>query len=543
MKQEMSLSEMTVHEKICQTMVLNAFLVGELGRFGNPAEKIAECGGMENFLREYPIGGLFVGSEVISTDEADESETSRSIRSFFKACPYPLLFVSDLENGCGCMFKSLTEFPHMMALGACNDEALAYDYGRATALEARSVGIRWTFSPVADLNTNRFNPITNNRCIGDDPVKAARLLKAVVRGMQDGGLAAAAKHFPGDGDDYRDQHLVTTANGLPFDKWKQYHGGVFQQLIDDGLMSVMTGHIALPSYQQQKINGRFPPATLSHELTTGLLKKAMGFDGVVVTDALLMGGYLGWYERTQAQVESFIAGADMVLWPTFDYIEGMKVALESGALSMERLDDAVERIMRMKKRLGLFACEDPIIPMTQEDRAFVQEACRRTAEKSITLVQNRTGRIPLNAASDKRILMVGIMQDDAAYEKIELLREEIAARGVQVDMQRNILFDELEEKEKQYDRIVYVLYTRPHIPKGPLNFMGSAADSIWAALSSGAEKSIVVSLGSPYFAYEYFEGAEVMINAYSNSKATMCACAAALFGEIPFEGESPVSLR
>src|SRR5690606_33233501 len=159
---------------------------------------------------------------------------------------------------------------------------------------------------------------TNIRAVSDRADLATRLLRQVVRGMQDNGLAATAKHFPGDGVDYRDQHLVTTRNSLSAEEWLAQHGAVFQALIDDGVYSIMTVHIVPPAFQTPEPDGRYLPCTLSYELTTELLKNKLGFEGVVVSDALIMGGYLGWYERTRADLECFKAGTDMLLWPTMD---------------------------------------------------------------------------------------------------------------------------------------------------------------------------------------------------------------------------------
>ena len=149
--------------------------------------------------------------------------------------------------------------------------------------------------PVADLNINPFNPIINIRSISDDPDKAIRLLSQQIKELQQHGVAATIKHFSGDGVDYRDQHLTTTTNSLSLTEWKRYHGKVFRALIDSGIACIMPGHINLPAYQKVKLNGFYPPATLSKELLTNVLKKEMGFKGVIVSDAIVMGGFRGWY--------------------------------------------------------------------------------------------------------------------------------------------------------------------------------------------------------------------------------------------------------
>src|SRR5690606_16334650 len=146
----------------------------------------------------------------------------------------------------------------------------------------------------------------------------------------------------------RDQHLVTTCNSLPWEEWMATYGAIFRAIIDSGVASIMTGHITLPAYQKERMDGGYLPATLSYELTTSLLKEQLGFQGVVVSDALIMGGFSGWYEPTRAELECFKAGTDVLLWPSLDYFDNMEKAIERGEISMERLDDAVSRVWAMK---------------------------------------------------------------------------------------------------------------------------------------------------------------------------------------------------
>ncbi len=322
------------------------------------------------------VGGAFFGGQIITeADEAGLDELRKIVKELVDKSDIPPLVTSDFENGCGSMIKGLTELPYMMGLGATNDEKLAYDYGKVTAIEARSIGANWTFSPVSDLNLNKRNPLINVRGLTDNADFGIKLLSEVVKGMQDGGIAACAKHFPGDGVDYRDQHLVTTSNTLSYEEWKQTSGKVFRALIDNGVYTVMAGHISLPSYQKER-DGEFgmaPPATLSRELITDLLKGELGFEGVVVTDALGMKGFYTWCEtREEAEIEAFRCGCDMLLWPSPNYVENMKNAIERGYVSMERLDDAVGRILSLKEKLGLFdENQEKFHIITEDEKKFI----------------------------------------------------------------------------------------------------------------------------------------------------------------------------
>lgn len=530
------LKDLTLREKIGQTVVLLS---------GRTKEK-ALAGSLEEFLARYPVGGFFVGAEIIKDVMSSNgfAQVKEATEEYKAATRIPLIFASDLENGCGSMIPGLTKLPFPMALGAANDEQLAYDYGKATALEGRLAGVNWTFSPVADLNANRFNPITAIRAISDKPERAIPLLKALVRGLQDHGIAATAKHFPGDGCDYRDQHLTTTRNPLSEQEWLRQHGAVFQALVDDGLMSVMTGHIALPSFQRETEPGRrYLPATLSRELTDELLKRRMGFGGVVVSDALIMGGYLKWFERDAAYLKSMQAGTDMMLWPELSYFDVMERAVESGELPIGRLDDAVSRILEMKRKLGLLGAgtaERPNPPSMEASNAFATRVSIEVAERSLTLVRDERGLLPLAESKPNNVLVVGITSADSDYNDLDTFRQAFQERGIEATLRRNIWYEELVAIEGNYDLIVYAPIVRHHRPMGPLAFFGDQASSCWSALTAGREKSVVVSFGSPYVIEDYFDMAATAINAYSNVPSTHRAVVRALLGEIPFAGRSPV---
>lgn len=488
------------------------------------------------------IGAAFFFGEIIT--EADEMglESARNtLAQYIDNAKIPMLITSDFENGCGSMLKGLTPLPYLMSLGAANNEEIAYNYGKATALEALSVGANWTLSPVSDLNLNPRNPLVNVRGIGDDPELASRLLKQVVRGMQENGLAACAKHFPGDGLDYRDQHLVTTNNTLNMDEWKKLSGKVFQELIDDGVYSIMAGHITLPSYQKEVFeNGMNLPATLSYELITNLLKKEMGFDGVVVTDALGMGGFNGWYKtKSIAQVESFKAGCDMMLWPTESYVDDMVEAVENGYISMERLDDAVNRILTMKEKLGLFDKDNHAIKLTSEERAFVKKTQVETAENSVTLIRDDANLFPLSNDKIKKISVVPITHYEPALEEAKLLCKRLTERGFEVDYKNEGM--EFEEFEK-YDLILYALFSRPWRPMCFVDFHTTEAMKIMRSIQCGVDKTMVVSFGSPYFGEQHFERALTYVNAYSMLSPSVEAFVKAAMGDIPFTDYSPVKL-
>jgi beta-N-acetylhexosaminidase len=515
------LSGLSLREKILQTAVIRI----------NPKQFISE-----------KVGGAFFFGEIITdADTTSLDNARRVIEQYADNADIPLLVTSDFENGCGSMLKGLTPFPYLMNLGAANNETLAYDYGRATAFEARSVGANWSLSPVCDLNINPRNPLINVRGISDDPKLAARLLCKVIKGMQDGGIGACAKHFPGDGVDWRDQHITTTHNSLSFAEWKKSSGKVFEQVIKQGVMSVMTGHITLPAYQQIKNPDGFNyPATLSYELTTKLLKGEMCFDGVVVSDALNMGGCAGYYNsKERMEIESFKSGTDMMLWPTENYVKNMEDAINNGYISMERLDDAVSRILKMKEKLGLFNKKSLFEPLTDETERYVKDTQRKVAEASVTKIKDNSNILPIGK-NVKKIMVVPIANYTPALQEAQLLCEELKSRGYEVTYANKWPIDYSDAN--QYDLIICALFSRPFRPIGFLDFHSEEAWKISGINMFDKNKTVVASFGSPYFGNQYFERNSTYINAYSMLSPSVKAFVKALCGEIDFGSFSPVKL-
>lgn len=498
-----------------------------------------------------PGAAFFFGQIITEADEAGLEELRAYVKEFQDGCDIMPLITSDFENGCGSMVKGLTPLPYMMGLGASGDEQLAYDYGRVTALEARSIGANWTFSPICDLNMNRRNPLVNNRAMTDDEDLACRLLPQVIRGMQENGLTACAKHFPGDGVDYRDQHITTTENALCMDDWHKTFGAVYKSLIDAGVQTIMAGHIALPDYPQQ-LSERFGmalPATLNKDLITGLLKQELGFTGVVVTDALNMGGFHGWFDtHEQAEIEAFKAGCDMLLWPSANYADNLEKALLSGEVSMDRLDDAVERILRVKKDAGLLSDDyQRFYEITEQDREFIDRVQRECAEKSITLVRDRAEHFPLKPQKTKNIGIVVIAEHEPAKADAHALKTEFERRGFNVTYFDG---DKLDAKDRAVlysdnDVVLYALFSRPFRPIGFLDYTRNQAWTLAGAFvcDNAIDKNVFVSFGSPYFGDQYVDRAQTYVNAYSMLECSVSGFVRAACGEISFQGTSPVKIR
>lgn len=510
-------------------------------------------GSLPEFFKRYPVSGFFMGWKLWDGVERDQylHHIRTSCVEYQQASELPLIFQEDYESGVN--LPGMTSFPNEMALGAADSPRLAYQYGEVVAKESRSVGVRWVLHPVADLNMNPFNPVTNTRSVSDDPDRAIRLLSQQIRGLQDNGVAATIKHFPGDGVDYRDQHLLTTCNSLPFEVWERYHGKVFKALIDSGVMSIMPGHITLPGYQKEKLNEQYLPATLSKELLTDLLKEKLGFKGVVVSDAMVMGGFRAWYDnQLEGEIRSFLAGVDVLLWPSYEFMDSLEARINRNEIPMERLDDAVSRVWAFKKRLGLMDKQRKIImPMTADEKLNALQVSEQICAKAITLVRDRTNALPLDVRKDRKILVVGVTPlsrkgGEGSLNRLRSFADLLREQGFQVDFQHNLLYETQgwnESVTSHYDRILCLVDRHMHAPYGPLQFWDDEAQSVWGINAMPKEKLIVVSLGSPYLIPEYFERVNTCINAYSNSVVMHKALLTVLLGKQPITGQSPVKLE
>ncbi len=534
--------QLTLREKIGQTVVLSS----DLAR-----EKALGNGSLTAFFARYPAGGVFLGSWKFEQfdEQRRAQEVAQQAAQYHAASRIPLFVQDDYEQGPGASLPGRTHLPLLMALGAANNTDLAREYGTVLAQETRSLGLNWLLNPVADLNQNFLNPVVNTRSVSDQPERALRLLSAQVQAMQATGLIATIKHFPGDGVDFRDQHLVTSVNSLSEADWRASYGKVFQGLIAAGAPSVMIGHITLPFYQKQRIAGRLPPATLSAEVVTALLKGEMGFRGVVISDALNMAGLQGYFPSAQeTQIQAFKAGIDLMLWPSLEYFDELERRIASGDVPMQRLDDAVARIWALKHRYGLLKLPAPALPTWgPSEQAQGQAVADRVAQASITLVRDRLRQLPLRADKGRKLLLVLVAPKAlvAGIErKLGVLHQALQQRGFEVDVRQHLSYYETDlASVSHYDQVLFVFDRHTHAPMGSLQLYETEALTAWSATTLAGPRVLSISLGDPYVHDVLLPMVDCAINAYSDSPASQRALARALTGEIPFQGDSPVDLQ
>lgn len=454
---------------------------------------------------------------------------------------YPMFYATDAFAGQA--FKGLSESVRRgLNLGAANSEELSFELGRATAREHRLAGCNWVWSPVVDLYPRESAGIC--RVFANTPELLEKLSNAFIKGMQSENVAACIKHFPGsDGIEKRDAHIVTAVMRCTFEEWEKRQGKTFQTGIDAGVYSVMTGAKAFPSVDTTMKNGRYVPTSLSKVMVTDILKGKMGFKGVVITDDVTMGGYTSFYGHDDLYVELLKAGNDVLLGVGIDALDIVEKGVKDGRLSEERIDDACRRILDLKEKLGLFDESKENDDTLEEVKKDTQEVLNKIAEKSITLLRDRIGMVPVSKEKIKRVTIITYTHYDKTITELEAMKASFEKRGAKVVLRDRLeTFTDAKNVSDESDLIVYAGYLDHHKPKGAPSFYGDVFWSLRYAFTEGVEKSVGVSLGIPYIHYNFMDDALVFANLYSTSAEIQEAFVAALYGEKKFEGVSPVDM-
>lgn len=531
--------ELSVREKIGQVVCL---------RYNREQIMSEGKNSTETFLQKYPVGSFFLANWDLQNYTAErtlDQVYKDIVTELSKVSRYPLLLAEDFETGLGASIPGFTSLTREMGLGATGSEQYAKWFGEIIATEARSIGINWLLHPVADLNVNPFNHLTNIRATGDNPFLAKKLLLSQVNAMQNLGVAATAKHFPGDGQDYINQHFSTSQMGLSQEDWQQQHGLVFKSLIDRGVMTIMPGHITFPDYQQEQLNGDYLPATLSHELMTVLLKTQLGFQGVIVSDALNMAGIYGYYEnQLETEIESFKAGTDILLWPSLAFMDTLEARILRGEIAMSRLDDAVSRVWNLKHNLGLFGEKhQTFIPLSTEEKQLNQNRAAEIAQHALTLISNKNQVLPLNTQSTQKILLIQVSTEERP-DLLNPLKNQLEKKNCTVEIIQNLSYFEneglLEQLNNQYDAFIFAFTDSPGDPWGSLSPRGEQALTMWTANKLPHEKVISIGFGDPYLNLLSMPKVWCRINCYSTDENTQRMLANALTGEFEMTGVSPV---
>lgn len=470
---------------------------------------------------------------------APSEEIRENFSRLDEVAPVPILKAANLEEGGAGGISDGTLFGWPMTVGATNEEAMVEKFAKVCAAEGRSVGINWTFSPVSDLDINPLNPITNVRSYGTDLNRVMRFTEKFAETVQKYGVAACAKHFPGDGVDFRDHHLHPSYNSLSAEEWYESYGKIYQNMIANGLLSVMAGHIVQPAVEMKKNPGlSFAdclPGSLSPELLTGVLREEFGFNGVITTDATIMGGFCMAMERRKAIPAAIMAGCDMLVFST-DFEEDYQYlldALKEGALTNERLEEAVTRILALKAKMCFGEYELPEI--------HAKEWQRECADKAVTLVKDRQQIFPVTASRYPKIRLILLGEDEMEGGSItESATRYLEKEGFAVECYQPFS-DELHGTGNlPLDCLTIYLanyQTRSNQTTVRLRWCEKHALDIPRFVNE--ESSVFVSLSNPYHLQD-IPRVRTYINGYSATASILEAVLEKILGKSEFKGKSPV---
>ena len=529
-----TLKRMTIEEKVGQ-MVACRFTAD----FRNADS--ATLRELESLVSDSKIGGLVLFAP------ARVYETAELTNAFQKLAKVPLLMASDFERGAANRVTNATLFPPFMALGATGSEDLAYAMGKVTALEGRAMGIHVTYAPVVDVNINPDNPIINTRSIGADPALVSRLADAFIRGVQDNGMIATAKHFPGHGDTSQDSHSLMPTITADLERLEKVELLPFKSAVDAGVKAVMTAHLAVPALDSTP----GMPATLSAPILTGLLRQKMGFKGLIVTDALEMAGVTNAFSTEEASLRAVLAGADQLLLPPepAKVIAYLSAAVRDGRIPMARIDASARRILEAKASLGLernrFVRIDALSRLVAP-RANLDQAARML-ESSATLVKNEGGVLPLSPGAGE-LVVLSLSSDLGDYFAGQVFVSAMRARFpgaaafyADADTGQDRL-DDAFAKASSAGTVVLALFSRLSDRKGSVDLEPKHIELIRKLRAlPGGPKIVAVSFGSPYV-LRHFPDIDAYLCLYKDDPETQSTAARALVGEVDVTGKLPVSI-
>ena len=528
-----TLSRMTLEEKVGQ------MIGGQYnGRFFNRDSKTIQD--LVDLVVNKKIGCLIAFA-------GEVYETAHLANFLQEKARIPLLVAADFEWGAAMRIDGTTLFPPFMALGAADSEDLAYEMGRITAVEGRAMGIHMAYAPVVDVNINPDNPVISARSLGERPESVGRLAAAFIRGLQKNGMIATAKHFPGHGDTAVDSHNLMPAINADISRLEQVELYPFTEAIKAGVEAVMTAHLYVPALDPTP----GLPATLSSPILTDLLRKKMGFKGLIVTDAMTMGGVTTAFSAEEAALKAVQAGIDMILLPADlpGVIDALVRAVKDGEIPESRIDASARRILELKARLGLPQnrfVDVNLLPQLIASRQHIEQAAR-TFEKSVTLVKNERNVLPLSPeipADKVAILALSSDNDDyfAGQTFVRELRKRkpgLSAFCADANTGQEFI-QEAKAKALGADLIVLALFSSLRSGKGSVDLLPRHVDLI-RELSWAKKKTLVVSFGSPYF-LRHFPEVDGYLCLYRNTAQAQEVAARAVCGEIDIEGRLPVSI-
>ena len=567
-----TLKKMSLEEKIGQMFMIR-LAMPQFVNLKNP-----EYLNWLDQIQRYHLGSvlLTVPADGPSLSKSEPYEAAMLVNQLQRASKLPLLVAADYERGLSMRLNGTTVFPHSMAFGAAGKPEFAEQFGKIVAQESRAIGVQWNLMPIADVNSNPVNPVINTRSFGEDPAQVSALVTAYIRGARNNGLLTAAKHFPGHGDTSTDSHLGLAAVNRTREQINQIDLPPFRAAIAAGTDAVMVAHITAPVLEPDPSR----VATNSPAIVTGILKQQLGFNGLVMTDAMDMAGLTSVYPEggsaaaKHAAIDTVRAGNDMlILFTDLDSAyKGLLSAVRAGDIPEKRIDESVLKILRAKASLGLNKASqidiDKLSSIISSPESLV--TAQQIADSSITLVRDNGRMLPLRSQGrsasapvyatvqqeGSRFLCI-IFTDDVRNDNGRQLQRELRAR---IPDARFIFVDpriaagssaEIQNAVNSAENVLAAIYLVPAPGRAVRKEGATAVNTIsvpdataallQSILEAKREKTVVVSFGSPYFLAD-FPQIENYVCAYSNAVTSETGAVKALFGEIPFRGRLPVTI-
>jgi beta-N-acetylhexosaminidase len=529
---------MTLRERVAQLVVLPFF-----GDAPNP--RTEEYQKYLRWVRTMRVGGLVLVNRVQEGRVRSSEPYAMAVflNRMQRAAKVPLLVAGDFERGDSMRLESKTLFPHAMAFAATRDPELSRYEGATTARQALALGVPWILAPVADVNNNPDNPIVNIRAYSENPDEVSAHVRAFIAGAHSAGpVLVTVKHFPGHGDVTTDTHIALAVNNADRARLDKIELAPFRAAIADGVDSVMTAHIAVPA-----LDGTGTPATLSPPILTGLLRKDLGFRGIISTDALDMAGITKQWPAGQAAVKAIEAGTDVLLMPANpeEAIDAVVSAVRRGAISRERIDESVRRVLAAKARLGLQRRRfvNPETIMDELDPPEDIQKAQEIADRAVTLVRNEPNVLPLGANSRPCFL---VLTESRGSQQGRTFSAEVRRRMpnaplATLDPSASAAdLDQAATNAQSCDVTIAAAFVSVAAYRGSVALAGGYPGLLNRILDSG-KPLVLVALGNPYVLRSFPKVAGYLAT-YSTVQPSEIAAAKALFGEIAIQGHLPVTI-
>ena len=589
-----TLKKMTLEEKVGQM-----FMIWARVQFTNVNSP--EYLKLKDAVQKYHLGGLGISVPVEGAmlAKSEPLEAAALMNQLQRDSKLPLIFAADFERGLPMRFNGATSFPHAMAFGAAGNRDFAYQFGKITGEEAKAIGVHWNWFPDADVNSNPNNPIINTRSFGEDPAQVSNLVAAYIEGAHTAKMLTTVKHFPGHGDTDTDTHLALARVNQPMERLDSMELVPFRAGIAAGVDSVMVAHVTAPAVEPDPNR----PASISGKVIDDLLKKKMGFQGLVVTDALDMAGLTKIFATSapppmtmgavsqnygttvtpeasaRESIEALKAGNDILILPPIlgASIQGIVDAVKKGEIPQSRIDESVLKILRFKAAVGLNKSRLVDLNTIQNVVAKPEslQIAQTVADSAVTLVRNNGQVLPIKGFGTSmspaayqtqapttgtmapphfdRVLMV-VFSDDIRTQGVSTLEKQLRMRtnnAKVVYIDENVaaaMTDTVLKMAADAEKVVAVADV---IPSAGRRVSGNATGSValppasdellGKLISAAAPKTALVSTGNPYVAASY-PSVQTYICTFSNVAVSEAALIKALFGEISIQGHLPITI-